>query len=292
MMQYSIAQQSNIGGRKNNEDSVMIIEREDAVLLLLGDGLGGHEGGELASQTLIDSISYSFKNTTPEQLADPTGFLFLSIGYAHKMIHRQAVEAGLSEVSPKTTCVACIIQNERAYWAHVGDSRLYILRDGKFIFQTEDHISHEYGSLSNAPINRCVGGVETPRPTLGEPFDLRDGDSILLCSDGAWRSLRSEDLQNYIDPLSPQDGLERLLIRLEKRNPHPSDNLTAALLYWGIDVEKSEQVELSDETRRELDEALKPKKVASNGMADISSGNIDDVINELENYINEFDDKI
>ena len=292
-MQYSLGFQSNVGGRENNEDRVTIIEREDAVLMVLGDGLGGHKGGEVASQALIDSICSSFEHTSAEQLNNPNSFLVFAIGLAHKMIHRKALESNLKEVDPKTTCVACIIKDGYAYWAHVGDSRLYILRNKEFIFQTEDHTTDEFDN--NSRINRCVGGIQTPRPTIGEKFKLKQEDAILICSDGAWRCLDPEDIEQYINQKSPQEGLQKLLRRLEKRNPPPSDNVTAAILFWGVQEEDNQKVELSQETRNELNMALsetfsqdKPKTRNKNNNPE----KIDDVISEIEDFISNLDDKI
>lgn len=289
-MQYSLGFQSNIGGRQNNEDRVAVIEREDAILMVLGDGLGGHKGGEIASQTLIDSVCSSFEHTSAEQLNNPNSFLIFAIGLAHKMIHRKALESDMKEVDPKTTCVACIIKNGYAYWAHVGDSRLYILRNKEFIFQTEDHTTDEFDN--NSRINRCVGGIQTPRPTIGEKFKLQNEDAIFLCSDGAWRNLDPEDIEKYIHKQSPQEGLQKLLRRLEKRNPAPSDNVTASILFWGVEEEDDQKVELSQETRNELNMALSDTFSQEKPTSKKNTEKIEDVINEIEDFISDLDDKI
>ena len=297
-MQYSLGFQSNIGGRPNNEDRVAVVERDDAVLMVLGDGLGGHRGGEIASQALIDSLCSSFEHTSADQLSNPNSFLLFAIGLAHKMIHRKALESEIPEVDPKTTCVACIIKDDIAYWAHVGDSRLYIVRNNEFIFQTEDHTTDEFDNSSR--INRCVGGIQTPRPTIGEKFELKENDAILLCSDGAWRSLDPEDIEQYVNPKSPQEGLQTLLRRLEKRNPPPSDNVTAAILFWGVEEEDNQKVELSQETRNELNMALsetfsnekpKPTKKGKKNAKE-NQEKIEDVISEIEDFISSLDDKL
>lgn len=297
-MQYSLGFQSKIGGRQNNEDRVAVIEREDAVLMVLGDGLGGHKGGEIASQALIESICSSFEHTSAEQLNNPNSFLLFAIGLAHKMIHRKALESNLQEVDPKTTCVVCIIKNGYAHWAHVGDSRLYIVRNNEFIFQTEDHTTDDFDN--NSRINRCVGGIQTPRPTIGKKFKLKQEDAIFICSDGAWQNLDPEDIAQHIDYKGPQEGLQALLRKLEKRNAYPSDNLTAAILFWGVQEEDNQQVELSQETRNELNMALSETfsqeqpvtKNRSKKKKKGSSKKIDDVISEIEDFISTLDDKI
>ena len=87
MTPYSVAQQSYQGGRDYNEDSVAIFERDGSILLVVADGLGGHAGGDLASQTFVEAISQSFESATGSQLRQAETFLSLSINYAHHMIH-------------------------------------------------------------------------------------------------------------------------------------------------------------------------------------------------------------
>ena len=135
-MLYSIAQQSHQGGRDYNEDRTAIYEREGAVLLVVADGLGGHAGGDLASQAFVDAMGDSFTRATDRQLLDAANFLKLSINYAHHKIHRRAANHGYDPKTPKTTCVVCLIYGDEATWAHSGDSRLYLINKRKIQAQT------------------------------------------------------------------------------------------------------------------------------------------------------------
>lgn len=229
-MGYTTAQQSNQGGRAYNEDRTAIFERDGFILLVLADGLGGHEGGEIASQGLIDSVGKSFLSATEIQLQDAQKFLHLTINYAHKFIHRRAKQYSLPASSPKTTCVVCLINGDVAQWAHSGDSRLYLIRSKEIHSMTEDHVTNKH--LSNNPLNRCVGGQELPNPDISEPIKLENGDRLLLASDGAWATFNVDDLYDYVDPEHPSFGLDNLLQRLESRNKVPSDNLSIVLLFW------------------------------------------------------------
>lgn len=229
-MGYTTAQQSNQGGREYNEDRTAIFEREGHIILVLADGLGGHEGGEIASQGLVDSVGKSFLSATEVQLQDPEKFLDLTINYAHKFIHRRAKQYSLPAVSPKTTCVLCLISDGVARWAHSGDSRLYLIRGKEILDVTKDHVADK--QLANNPLNRCVGGHELPNPDISKPVKLKNGDRILLASDGAWATFKVDDLYDYVDPEHPSFGLDNLLQRLESRNKVPSDNLSMVLLFW------------------------------------------------------------
>lgn len=294
-IEYSVTQQSNQGGRDYNEDSTAVFERHNSVLLVVADGLGGHAGGDLASQTFVKALGESFKKATDTQLDNSANFLTLSINYAHHMIHRHAVSQGFSVDSPKTTCVVCLIHSDIAIWAHSGDSRLYLIQKRDIVHVTEDHVSKRDPDNANSPINRCVGGLEPPRPHISEPHELEAGDTFVLATDGAWASFEVDDLRDYVDPEHPSLGLDSLLQTLENRNKAPSDNLSMVLLYWGVrqldkpsanDFDHDERVTLVNDSKNESesDDENEPEKF------DIA--NLDNAIVEIESFISELDNKI
>lgn len=298
-MEYSVGQQSHQGGRDYNEDRTAIFERDDAILLVVADGLGGHEGGEVASQCFIDTMGDSFKQATTDQLKKADSFLTLSINFAHHAIHRRAKSLGLPVESPKTTCVVCLIYKEVAHWAHSGDSRLYLIRDRKSRYITEDHVSKKSGRLSNAPINRCVGGLEAPRPEVSKPTKLRDGDILFLASDGAWANFDPEDLNDYVDPQHPSLGLNGLLQALENRNKPPSDNLSVVIMYWGVrqldnpalnDFEEPDTIQLLSQSIEASNKAAAASASASNKTFDMKD--LDSAINEIESFITDLDEQL
>lgn len=295
-MSYSVAQQSNQGGRDYNEDSIAVFERDDSILLVVADGLGGHAGGDLASQTLIEAVSESFKKATDAQLGNAENFLSLSINYAHHMIHRRAVSRGFTVDSPKSTCVICLIHDGVAQWAHSGDSRLYVMQKREIIIATEDHVSMKPGrSANNGPINRCVGGLELPRPDISEPYELEEGDTLMLASDGAWHSFVPDDLKEYVDPQHPSLGLDSLLQKLEHRNKAPSDNLSMILLFWGVEQMDKPMV---DEFYEENSITLMPshqdeeEEDPDNPKPKFDMKTLDKTINEIESFISDIDDKL
>ena len=302
-MEYSAGQQSHQGGRDYNEDSTGIFERDDAVLLVVADGLGGHEGGEVASQCFVETMGDSFAKATPAQLDKAQSFLTLSINFAHHAIHRQAVKAGLPVESPKTTCVVCLIYKGVLHWAHSGDSRFYLIRKRQARFITEDHVSHKPDRKDNAPINRCVGGLEGPRPEVSNARKMRDGDILFLATDGAWANFDPNDLSEYVDPEHPSLGLDNLLQCLEQRNKAPSDNLSIVVLFWGVtpienrplnDFEEPNTLQLLDQSiaaskEQELQEQAE-RNVRAQERFDIKD--LDKAINDIESFISDIDDKI
>lgn len=297
-MDYSISQQSHQGGRDYNEDCTAIYERDGTILLVLADGLGGHAGGEVASQGLVDAMGDSFHKATEKQLDKADSFLTLSINYAHHTIHRRAVSQGFSVDSPKTTCVVCLIHKGIATWAHSGDSRFYHIRKRDIVSITEDHVSKKLGQEKNAPINRCVGGLENPRPQVSDPHPMEDGDIFFLATDGAWAKFDPEDLSEYVDPQHPTLGLDSLLQSLENRNKAPSDNLSVVLLYWGVkqldkavinDFEEPKTIQLLDNSASKEDQA---KSENAEPVKKFDMKELDNAIFEIESFISDLDDKI
>jgi serine/threonine protein phosphatase PrpC len=291
-MEYSAAQQSNQGGRDYNEDRTAIFARQESLLLIVADGLGGHAGGAVASQAFVDAMGASFTKATVEQLDDAKNFLSLSINYAHHMIHRRAMTQGFDPESPKTTCVVCLIHKGRAQWAHSGDSRLYLIRNGTIHQKTDDHVSVRDQASVNNPINRCVGGIESPRPSISNQYDVDVGDIIVLSSDGAWANFNPADLKDYIDSAHPTMGLDSLLQTLENRNKAPSDNLSMVILYWGVKQMDRPSGYHSRNPISVVDSAEKDSPPKAARVTDFNMKELDASIREIENFISELDSKL
>jgi len=272
-------------------------------LLIVADGLGGHEGGEVASQCFVETLGDSFRKATPAQLEKADSFLTLSINFAHHSIHRRAVSMGLPVESPKTTCVVVLIYKGIAHWAHSGDSRFYLIRKRQARFITEDHVSKKSGRKNNAPINRCVGGLEAPRPEVSEPRKMRDGDVFFLATDGAWACFTPNDLTDYVDPEHPSLGLDSLLQALENRNKAPSDNLSVVVLFWGVKQLDNRELDEFEEpdTVQLLDQSIKASKkqeIHDDAEREVKAQerfdmkDLDDAINEIESFISELDEQL
>ena len=136
-MRVEYAELSLQGARDSNQDRVLAAVAERAALLIACDGMGGHAEGERAAETAQKVLAERFWHT-PQPLFDPLGFLHTTLGLAHQRV----VEAGLQlplENRPRATCAICLVQESSAYWAHVGDSRVYHLRGGRVVEVTRDH---------------------------------------------------------------------------------------------------------------------------------------------------------
>jgi PPM family protein phosphatase len=243
-MKYQVAQLSVAGGRSVNEDRVGIAERANAVLLVVADGLGGHTGGELAAQTVVETVLKVFQSVKQPRIDDPFAFLALTLLKAHRAVLTRA-QMHVPPLEARTTCIVCLVQDGCAYWAHVGDSRLYHFRRARLLKRTEDHTPVEElrrdGIISEDEMAthprksfllRSLGGAEDPRISLSDETPLHPDDTLLLCSDGLWEALTPEQILPHLETANLEDGIEDLLLAAEKHMGHEADNITIACLRW------------------------------------------------------------
>lgn len=270
---FEAAKGSLAGDRTSNQDRCLFLNSAETALLCLADGLGGHPRGEVAAQLLLDAAETLFRQTS-KPLPDPERFMLQCIGKAHKAI----LEFGRRQsppISPRTTAVIAIVQDGIAYWSHVGDSRLYLIRNGRIVAQTRDHSEVRYVRQSatevsrpRASLTRCLGGLpQPPTTTCGAPTRLCQGDAMLLCSDGLWSQVPKQAL---IDALGPgnaavEDGLQTLMDLAATASN--SDNVTAVVLRWlaGDDRPADHPTPSEPTADPRLDQAIEhPKNVLKN----------------------------
>jgi serine/threonine protein phosphatase PrpC len=137
-MRFAVYQVSRRGGREKNEDRMGYCYTRDAGLFALADGMGGHPEGDMAAQVALQSLAAIFQREAKPSLADPIRFLNEAVMAGHHQLLHYATSRGLVD-TPRTTVVACVLQGAAAYWAHCGDSRLYLVRGDKLIARTRDH---------------------------------------------------------------------------------------------------------------------------------------------------------
>lgn len=243
-MQFLIYQASRRGARKNNEDRLGYSYSKEALLMVLADGMGGHLHGEIAAEIAVQSITQAFQREAQPKLADPYRFFTDAITLAHLAIIGFAAARQLPE-TPRTTCVACIVQDGAAYWAHVGDSRLYLIRDGRIEAVTKDHSRVQMlvdagrvrpEAMLNHPernkIFNCLGQLHPPRIDVARKTKLIHGDTVYLCSDGFWGPLPPALV---VDTLQHKDILKavpELIGAAEVRAGYEGDNVSIVAMSW------------------------------------------------------------
>jgi len=247
-MQFTIYQESRLGGRKNNEDRLAHSYSRDALLAVLADGMGGHYYGEVAAQIAVQSMVDAFQREAHPTVEDPFLFMQRTIYAAHQAILTYSATQHLAD-SPRTTIVACLVQNNIAYWTHAGDSRFYLIRRGKIISRTRDHsiVQHllDEGKISPEQMedhpdkNRiysCLGGPQLPELDFSHKTPLHADDLLILCSDGIWSALPNETL--LAQSLQTEDLLRaapHFMDRVESIGGPNGDNLSMLAVRWGED---------------------------------------------------------
>jgi len=243
-MRFTIFQDSRQGDRSGNEDRIGYSYSKDVLLMVAADGMGGHMQGEVAAEIAVTEITRLFQQEARNRLRRPSDFLVSVINSAHRAIVSHAVAHNLLE-SPRTTCVVCIVQNGTAWWAHAGDSRLYVLRGGRLVAATQDHsrvqqmvdsgvITAEMAAThpERNKIFSCLGGVVPPVIAVGGDFVLQTGDTVLLSSDGFWSQIPAALIANLLRKQDVVGLLPGLLTEAHKRAAGESDNLSVVAMTW------------------------------------------------------------
>ena len=244
-MNCTVAHQTRIGARAMNQDRLGHWRSGRSLLMVVADGLGGHLRGELAAQVSVDYFGTAFQRDARPALVDPEQFLSRAMTGAHAAILREAFKLGLPDV-PRTVIVACVVQDGHAYWAHIGDCRLYLVRQGRIQMRTRDHtivqqlldegrIQEE--AISTHPernrILQCLGGYQVPRPDRIEKTRLAKNDFVILCSDGLWGPLTHRQLLHSLLTRPLQEALDDLAVLAEHRSGPQCDNVTVLAMNWG-----------------------------------------------------------
>jgi len=208
------------------------------VLAFVADGMGGHVAGEVASRMVADGLGRAYYRHT----GGPHAALSAALTEVNQAIYQTAQDdAGLRGMG--TTCTALVLRGDEAFSAHVGDSRLYLLRDGVLQALSEDHsLVNEMvrqGLISKEEarhhedrnvITRALGlhpAVEVA--TWAAPRSVRPHDRFLLCSDGLYDLVNDEEILETMEEQPPHTAAEQLVALAKARGGH--DNITVAVLW-------------------------------------------------------------
>ena len=243
-MKFTIYQDSRLGKRRNNEDRLAHCYSRDALLMVIADGMGGHYYGEVAAQIAVQTLIESFQRQAGPMLDNPFLFLQQSILNGHYAISDFSEQHRLED-SPRTTCVACIVQNNVAYWAHAGDSRLYLIRDGRVLTHTRDHsrvqllldqgVINEAQAAVHPERNRvysCLGGPRLPEIEFSHKTPLEEGDVLVLCTDGIWNAVSDEALAKALYSDNLIHSASALLDDIDEHSGSNADNFSIIAVRW------------------------------------------------------------
>jgi serine/threonine protein phosphatase PrpC len=245
-MQIEYAKVSALGDRSDNQDRAAVVVAENAALLLVFDGMGGHSDGAQAAETGLKVVQDIFMNATMP-IFDPQGFLYLALSRAHDEVVALGRDVAV-DFRPRATCAVCLVQEGGSYWAHIGDSRIYQIRNGIVLERSRDH-SHvevliQEGAITEEEaqdhpmrnfVECCIGGdAPVPDMSITGKRPLSPGDVLLACSDGLWSGLSDDDMAQIGAPGDNNlaQNLKELSLQALNVNAPYSDNTTGTALRW------------------------------------------------------------
>jgi serine/threonine protein phosphatase PrpC len=245
-MQIEYAKVSALGDRSDNQDRAAVVVAEDAALMMVFDGMGGHSDGARAAETGMQVVQDMFMDSTLP-VFDPQGFLYMALARAHDEVVSLGQDVAV-DFRPRATCAVCLIQEGGSFWAHIGDSRIYQVRGGGVLSRSRDH-SHvevliQEGAITEEEaldhpmrnfVECCIGGdAPVPDMSITGKMELAPGDVLLACSDGLWSGLGDEEMARIGAPgdNNLSDNLKELSIQALNANSPYSDNTTGTALRW------------------------------------------------------------
>lgn len=235
---YELFNLSDVGRkRKRNEDYFASFKKDGWLLLLLCDGMGGVKGGRKASRKTVDVISRLFIKTT----IDPKAFFTQAVSEANQAVLKSA-ELDESLKGMGSTLVMVLYDGNSLHYAHVGDSRLYLLRQGKLQQLTRDHsyvnemidrgiieTNESRGHKFKNRITRCVGQIDSQPSICESPVSVEEGDQFLICSDGLTDMVDDNKIETILNNSENIEVATRNLIDAANKNGGV-DNITVQLL--------------------------------------------------------------
>ncbi len=234
---------THVGRRDNNEDSLLV--DDDVGLYIVADGMGGYEGGEIASRLVVRTLESFFHRADP---TDDDDFTWVGragetvaearLALALRQANREVQKRRLGKLaSMGSTVVALVVGKARALVAHVGDSRAYRMRGGQLVALTKDHslfmelvdagIGPSRAGVHRNTITRAVGVPGSSRPDFSI-IEIEPGDRFLLCSDGLTDVLGEDEIEASVARIPPERTAETLVARAYLRGGE--DNITAVVV--------------------------------------------------------------
>lgn len=228
-MVYQYAGYSHTGSRDSNDDSFDATFENGTLLAVVADGLGGHENGSLASRMAVESIANALKDAEPDEDT-----------LAYAIIHANQTICD-AKIDGMTTVAALWMHDGNAVTAHVGDSRIYQIRDGEIIFQSQDHSMVQLAVLvgeitpeearhhkDRNKVFRVLGEKSEDPKVDSSELTAEPGDRFLLCTDGFWEPVTEEMMiLTSMTCNSASDWLNTMQQQVFAANHPRQDNHTA-----------------------------------------------------------------
>lgn len=248
---YEISAISNIGGRKDQQDSFGYVLRDDAVMGVLCDGMGGYDGGQMSGILAAEALTERFEASSSEQ--EDKELLAEAIQEANRRI--QVVKQKNPDLlQGGSTAVAVILRGDQMHWTSVGDSRGYLIRGREVVQFTQDQnyrkvlseklmmglIDEAEYEKENARGDILISylGIDSLKLTdfNKQAVTLLDGDMILIVSDGAYRWLSEDEMveliYQYTDKKEALEAMNTVVDEKATKAGKRRDNMTAVLMQY------------------------------------------------------------
>ena len=247
---FSVAILSVIGDREEQQDCFGYSLQAEEGIVAICDGMGGHAGGQKASNTAVAHLIGKYDNCYP--IPNPEAFLRDEVKSIDNEIYSFRSDGG-EKLDSGTTLVCVFIRGTNLYWMSVGDSRIYLFRDRSLVQVTQDHNYRivlngqlELGEISQLEYAREESRGEALISYLGignlqlvdnntTPFTLKTGDKLLLMSDGLYKNVSDDEIKPILDNFkNDTDALHALNMKAEKNAKKMSwfrDNTTISIIH-------------------------------------------------------------
>lgn len=229
----------DIGGRGEQQDSCGVFSTHHSTLLVLGDGMGGHKGGAVASKTLLDHAKRAY-DIEVGYIDNPKDFLQSIIDDTSEAL--RLYREDYSDTDPQTTCVLVLIQDSIVHSMHIGDSRVYIFDNSEYQWRTKDHsvvqMLLNLGEITEEEMathpdqNKLLKSLNAKKSVEGT-YKSNSLPSehcmILACSDGFWEYISVEEMRKYGFGMELKSSLSKMILLAKDRGGVEGDNISVAV---------------------------------------------------------------
>ena len=240
---YEIAVRNLLGDRDEQQDQYGIYENTNDLFAIVCDGMGGMDIGDIASKKAVETFE---RHLTDLQMGNPSAVFSELIDYMDYEVHRTNQQ---KKIHSGTTMVCIYIHESQLYWCSVGDSRLYVCRNGNLASATRDHnyqlkidklkkmgriddVTYERESRKGHQLISYIGmkGIQV-KDICTSPFRLKKDDVILLCSDGLYKAVEEKTLCSIIKAnMKAESCATAIEEAVEKTDTGQNDNTTYIII--------------------------------------------------------------
>lgn len=238
MNQIEYLSKKNIGAREDQQDSVNITQHGNDILIALGDGMGGHSGGAMASNFFVTTAQDHFENS---DYSNPKSFFDNIIYESENKIDLYSNQSG---EDPHTTSTLALYKNNTVYFSNIGDSRVYVFTRKGLQKRTRDHsvteMLYQMGEISENEmathpdqnkLTKSLGPGAHEKASYYE-YKLNENEEfiILVCSDGLWEYVQEKEMMYWVFNFDLENALTKMIEIARSEGGAKGDNISVAVM--------------------------------------------------------------